>query len=743
MAISITQQPTTPNAAYTSLPYVVSGSTTTGNPQYSYVMDIYESGSSVRLNRITQVPNPAGVAVFDPSRFLQNQLEYTNSQKEGYYEEINSNKLFEFKFGEAYSTSVSSSVTVYPDLASSSLSVFNSYTDPGATITTYWEDNYGNIEGNYKPKGYNFNSSSFSLRDVTTTSNDEVLSNNPFMLQEARRVFPESQQDFEFLNSGSSFLSSPKNYVVTSEDDYGTVSLMRYLGTPGTIYADPGDRWCIYLEVYDKDNTNLFSGNTTYTINNNRDIATLAANPQNLKTIFSTAFDGDWSHYSVNYISAYPQFASCTGASWVVFFVKEGFNATAISNLQFGAYGPAFPRPMKVGGDKMRFAWINKYGVWDYHNIYSVLKRDSNVQRENVSLPKVDYSSITSTYSQESRGETSYYSETNDSYSITTDYIDKPEANWLEELLESPEVYVQQGSEFVPVVITDTNYTSNQSTPRNKTFQYTINFKPANGRDLYSTPVNCGEPIVDYKSWTLVSGSTVCELCEETPAQTFYTVHTVERLDVGIEVFTSSSLSVDTQLSNVNLSDGSTVYQIPAGNDQHITQIAFCEYQTVTRCKDGIVRRFPTLECSSSLGLEENQRIVVEDYPFDDFIWYVSGTTTDTSIPVLSYDSFVTQSAYGCPPCYNIPVAFSTATFGTPLTDANITGSCCTAGVVTGKRFDGPTLATSTKFFADTGDCLTLNDLHAAIREEGSTQYYTWNPDTETMAGPFDCPDCP
>jgi len=118
MAISITQKPTTPNAAYTYLPYVVSGSVTTGNPQYSYVMDIYESGSSTRLNRITQVPNPSGVAIFDPSRLLQTKLSYDNNWKTlGSTDKVNAVKTFEIKFGEQYSTSISSSVTVYSDLA--------------------------------------------------------------------------------------------------------------------------------------------------------------------------------------------------------------------------------------------------------------------------------------------------------------------------------------------------------------------------------------------------------------------------------------------------------------------------------------------------------------------------------------------------------------------------------------------------------------------------------------------------
>jgi len=64
-------------------------------------------------------------------------------------------------------------------------------------------------------------------------------------------------------------------------------------------------------------------------------------------------------------------------------------------------------------------------------------------------------------------------------------------ANYLEELLDSPEVFVQQDDEFVPVVINNQSYISNQSTARNKLFQYTIEFSPANGRDLESRITNC------------------------------------------------------------------------------------------------------------------------------------------------------------------------------------------------------------------------------------------------------------
>lgn len=81
MAYTITQKATTPNAAYTRLIYTVSGSTNTYRPQFKYVLDIFESGSTDRLHRVVQEVNPAGVSVFDPSRLFQGELKEDQSWK--------------------------------------------------------------------------------------------------------------------------------------------------------------------------------------------------------------------------------------------------------------------------------------------------------------------------------------------------------------------------------------------------------------------------------------------------------------------------------------------------------------------------------------------------------------------------------------------------------------------------------------------------------------------------------------
>ncbi len=131
MAITILQEPTTPNCSKTNLVYQVSASNANIKSQFQYVMDVYVSGSSDRLARIRQFPNPLAQAVFDPSRVIDDNLEYYNvfagSYNVGSYDQI---KTFNVEFGEEYGTSPSSSVTLYPNITNDIIEVFPGQIDP-------------------------------------------------------------------------------------------------------------------------------------------------------------------------------------------------------------------------------------------------------------------------------------------------------------------------------------------------------------------------------------------------------------------------------------------------------------------------------------------------------------------------------------------------------------------------------------------------------------------------------------
>jgi len=130
--------------------------------------------------------------------------------------------------------------------------------------------------------------------------------------------------------------------------------------------------------------------------------------------------------------------------------------------------------------EKVRFAFINKFGAWDYYNNYNPVQQTISITRQEYTAPRVDYSSRLSSYDISRRGKTVNDSSTSDSFTVDTNYLDQANATWLEELIESPEVYIQRNGEFIPIVITDSSYTADTNPSRQKLFKYTINFTPAN-----------------------------------------------------------------------------------------------------------------------------------------------------------------------------------------------------------------------------------------------------------------------
>jgi len=368
MSYTITQQATSPNAAYTRLLYAVSGSIYTTQPQFQYVMDVYESGSSNLIKRTTQTINPAGVAIFDPSRIIQGQLSVDYNWKINTPTEFNSSsKEFIIEFGEQFATSISSSVTVYPTIASSSIETFQGVVEPNAGY-------------------FNWDSASYA-----------VLSNMPATMS-------------------------------MQTDDFGTLS------------------------VY------------------NNDVSYVSQSFYSSSAVSGSELVEQKNYSITDNFSAVPISSSTNYWNFV--------DVNISSSLGLETY--RYEASDETHREKTRFAFVNKLGAWDYYNNYNPVRQRIEVSREQYTAPRVDYSSLTSTYDISRRGRNDYHNSTDDQFTVDTDLLDKTNANWLEELIESPEVYIQRNGEFIPIVITDTSYTSNTNQARQKQFKYTINFKPSN-----------------------------------------------------------------------------------------------------------------------------------------------------------------------------------------------------------------------------------------------------------------------
>ena len=368
MAISLIFNTGNAQAAYSRALYTISGSTNVGNPQFQYVCDIYDG--STLIKRSTQTLNPAGSATFDISKIVQGELSIDENWKINSITAFNSSsKSFNLKFGEQYGTSISSSVTVYPDLVLQSNQIF--------------------FQGVVEPTAGTY--------DFVATQ--QVLSNMPTTMS-------------------------------MQSDDYGTIS----------IYNDQ----------------NTFISQSFYSASDSTGGYELVD-----EQTYST---------SGTYFNAVPISSSANYWNYVDVSISSSFGT---ENYRYEASD-------ETHREKTRFTFVNKLGAWDYYNNYNPVKQTIEVMREQYTSPRVNYSSRTPVYDIERRGLTNFHSSVDDSFTVQTDYLDKENANWLEELIESPEVYIQRNGEFIPIIITNSSYTANTNQARQKLFQYNIDFIPSN-----------------------------------------------------------------------------------------------------------------------------------------------------------------------------------------------------------------------------------------------------------------------
>ena len=466
MAVSIISQPTTPNVTGTKLVYTVSGSDIT-HPQYNYVLDIYLSGSTVRLDRQFQVPNSNGVAEFQPSSIFNSYLSYDNFWKINQEDSgtgsignpINAVKTFNVKAGEAYGTSTSSSLTIYTGSSDNYIQLFPGTLDPKGTDTVL-------------NAGYNFNSGSFGDIPFASSSRSNLLTNYP--TQQYAGGWIEDTQFFTKADYGT--VTQYNNTEPSSSQAIAGIVVQGFLNTGDNRTAVKTDSLVPGAFNYEYFNQAFF---------------TWGIGPQNLSNVLdSDTSTYEWREYidqgTINEIDI-----NAPGRDDTRYFIRDNVfnNRVYQQNLLGSENEDSLTVPLNT--EYVQFAFINQFGFYDYYDCFQPLKRTSNAQKKIVSLPKVDYSGQVSTYDIETGGGKVFYEESFDTYTITTDWLGESISNWLKELLDSPEVYIRQGDDYVPIVITNTKYENNNSEARNKLFQYTIEFKPSNGRDLYSEEYEC------------------------------------------------------------------------------------------------------------------------------------------------------------------------------------------------------------------------------------------------------------
>jgi len=533
MALTILQQPNLYdgyfNVSNTNLIYTISSSNVP-QFQYRYIADLYLSGSATKLARFKYPQNSSNTANIDLGRPIGDYLGTNYSWKADIVDiSSETSNVFTVKFGEEYGTSYTSPVTEFANEVTASIQVLNGniqYPALGeySKTTNVRTDAVSSI--NFNANAYTLNNSSIGA-DGAARFGDQTLSNNPNMLTQpstAKRMVPQTfSLSYQAYPKELYDNASLKGFYVAQgigNDDYATET---YIDT--TPFNNTGVT--VYFSLFDDNNTLIWESNTCSEGNvvakynpvvdnlgdeppgtlavgvglpnlaaclNNTDLTgSLGTGPLSA----SISSSAQWNWYQIGVYA--DNYRSTWSAHWYYNEDKGPDNLLSFTSGT-GSISPngaftEFALPIRPGmwankyyptycnNEKTRFAFINSFGVWDYYNVYMPTRRVTNVDRKTYTQPYLNYDERITSYNVSNRGNTQYYTEYTDQFEITTDMLDSQESQWLREMFESDDVYIQSGSDFIPIIINNTQEQISNNKYRNKNFRYTVRYQFSNLRE--------------------------------------------------------------------------------------------------------------------------------------------------------------------------------------------------------------------------------------------------------------------
>ena len=441
MALSIFQSPTSPNIANNNLVYTVTSSQV-NQPQFQYVCDVRDDNNTL-IQRIKQQPNPTGYGVFDVGQICTFNLGPADNiwTISGFAPNTASAADFKVLFGEEYSVSVSGSSSLYNGVTSTP------NLPPAVTVGSYLYTLYGALDPNDKVN-WNWNSSSFAY--------NELLNDNTFNRQVGLTDFPTTQsvrledyQTISFLNGNLFGTGSSLN----TQDIY-VARITQY---------DSAGSQVDQSEIYNL-NPRTSSGqiwsNVWLSQSQETRLVHLGVGPQNVDA--AVTLDPDVSYYTIQ-------------------IFEQATDTTINTNGKYADYRfDIVDASCSYPG--VRFAWKNKYGVWDYYNFTLAESTTANINRSSYEQTFIPFNTTTTTaaYNKSRRGKTNFLNKITKARTAESDWLNQTYADLLMEMFYSADVYIQSGSVFLPVEITNASVTEKTNPRTQKLYKLTAEYRYAN-----------------------------------------------------------------------------------------------------------------------------------------------------------------------------------------------------------------------------------------------------------------------
>jgi len=130
--------------------------------------------------------------------------------------------------------------------------------------------------------------------------------------------------------------------------------------------------------------------------------------------------------------------------------------------------------------EKTRIQFLNKLGGYDFFNFTLVSKQASDIERTTYKKNLGSYTNANSyAFSPSDRSRSQFYTKIVDRVTINSDWLSEDVYNWLEELVTSPDVYVDNGTYLQPINITNASFEQKKTVNQklfNLTLEYTISY---------------------------------------------------------------------------------------------------------------------------------------------------------------------------------------------------------------------------------------------------------------------------
>ena len=438
MSINIRQEPTTPNQAHADLLYLLS-STNSNEPQFQFVMEV---GDGTDTYTFKQQPNPNDRAVFDmgqvASDFLGNDAPF---KTEYITKNNNAATTLSTVFYEEYGTSTTSSVARYNGVSGSSVYVLD-----------------GVVE--LSSDDWNFASASYYTSSVTPTGGA-----GNFSLQHGLTNCPHTQ--------------SVRN------DEYSTLSIINGNFDDSDLNAQ--DIYYIQVNVYNEAGSNIQNfGWYNIGPNGGGPRATSAAQEWTNGGVYNAQDDTTRLIHVATGPKNFEDQGNTLNSNWASYKVTLMGQESAGTEDSSAVYAEKWftKSDGECGYSGTRFAFLNELGGYDYYSFDLADTKQDNITRETYDQTFVNYTAggASVPFNKSRRGSKIFSISYEETRAAESNYLTQAQADWLRELIESPNVFIQEGTDFLPVVITNSNFTYKTNPRSQKLYTLSIQYKMSNQR---------------------------------------------------------------------------------------------------------------------------------------------------------------------------------------------------------------------------------------------------------------------